>query len=293
FVILAVGIDSRPDTTDGLTTLNTDTIMLANIDPVAKTVKVLSIPRDLLIDIRTRDGTYSDRINASFAAGVRNGGGVDEGMAQLEGDIERNFDVDIDYWVQVDFRGAEELLDAIGGVDVTIPEDLAIERWWYSDDDINGRWLSFPPGPQHLDGYEAVAFARLREFDDDFHRIRRQQLVLQAAMLRATEGGLLDHPLDAWDAYSHAIGTNVPAGRVPGYALLVKQLDGRISTYSLADPVDGVPTMTGVRLRNGAAVLTARPENVEYWFDVVFGPDEGEGPADLREGQAAVPDTLP
>lgn len=288
-VVLAVGVDSRPKTGD-LAAVNTDTIMLANIDPLLKEVKVLSIPRDLLIRINNADGSmYEDRVNTSFANGAAEGGGVSGGMRQLETDLERALGIRIDYWSQVDFRGAARLFDAIGGIDVVVPGDLAIDEWWYSDDDENGKWLAFPPGAQHLNGYEAVAFARLREADDDLHRIRRQQLVLEAAVRQALGGGLLNDPAKAWSSYGESVRTNVPGAKVPGLALLARQTQGRLTTYSLADPVNGAASVVDVRLRSGAQVLRARPEALAYWTRLVFGQqpaEESEAVSSTARGSA-------
>ena len=185
-LVLVVGTDTSVD----FATLRTDTILIARIDPVTKSVKLLSIPRDLLIDITGPDGEiYQDRINASFGVGASKDDTIRSGMEHLSADLSRNFGVVPDYWVQVDFRGAERLFDVLGGVDVVIPEELSVYDWWYSDNDRPARSLSFPPGPQHLTGYEAVAFSRLREFDNDFKRIERQQIVMEAAMSEAFSEG--------------------------------------------------------------------------------------------------------
>lgn len=271
-VVLVAAVDSRPGGPQDLAAVNTDTIMLARLDPVGKDIRVLSVPRDLLVQVTYEDGSVSEgRVNTSFAIGAGQGGGVDAGMRHLEKDLERDFGVSIDYWVQVDFRGAEQLVDAVGGLDLSIPEALAIDSWWYSDDDEHARTLHFPAGAQHLDGYEAVAFARLRAPDDDLHRIQRQQLVLQAAVARAFSTGLLDDPLSVWDAYGNTVRSDVPRSRMPGYALLVSQTRGRLTTYSLADPVNGAPAVEDRVLPSGAAVLAPVPEQIQFWLSAVFG----------------------
>lgn len=270
-VVLMAAVDERPGQQTGLAAVNTDTIMLARIDPVARDIRVLSVPRDLFMDVTYEDGsTGTERINSSFAqvAGTR---GASAGMNNLSGDLERDLGISIDYWVMVDFRGAARLIDALGGIDITIPEDLSMEDWWYSDDDVTHKLLSFPPGLQHLDGYHAVAFARLRAPDDDLHRIKRQQLVLEAAMTQAFSTGAMSDPLGLWSAYGSAFKTNMPSAKLPGFALLAKQTRGTLSTYSLADPVNGQPAVEDKTLRSGAEVLVAVPQALRYWVDAVFG----------------------
>lgn len=266
-IVLVVGTDTSAD----LANLRTDTILLARIDPVTKSVKLLSIPRDLLIEITGPDGEiYEDRINASFGVGASKDETIASGMEHLAADIERNFGVATDYWVQVDFRGAERLFDVLGGVDVYIPEELSVYDWYYSDNDRPARYISFPPGDQHLDGYNAVAFSRLREFDNDLKRIERQQIVMEAAMAQAFSKGLLNNVPSLWSAYHDSVVTNVETARIPGLGLLAKDSRGRIQTYSLGDPVNGTQTLYDVTLDSGAQVLRGDPDNIKYWIDTVL-----------------------
>ena len=268
--LLIMGVDKRPYYRD-LDAYNTDTLMVATLDPVAKTVNVLSLPRDMLIDIHPPGGgVYEDRINSSYGIGVRAGGSFESGARQLEFDLKQDFGIEIDNWVLLDFKGVEKLIDSVGGVDVDIPYELSVGNWFYSDDDINGVWLSFPPGVQHLDGYHAVAFGRHREYDSDFVRVKRQQLVLQAALQKVFARGLLNNPLDLWDAYSSMVQTDLSKAKMVGLAPLVRQTQGRMKTFSLADPVDGKPTLTPFTTEMGAAVQKWDAENVQYWLSQVF-----------------------
>ncbi len=274
-VVLVVGVDERPNQ-QALAAVNTDTIMLIRVDPVGKDVRALSVPRDLLINLsETDDEQFLGRVNMAFALGAGDGGGFEAGMERLSGNLERELGISIDYWVSLDFHDAAQLFDAVGGVDLTVPEDLAIDEWWYSDDDVSHRLLKFPAGPQHMDGYHAVAFARLRALDDDLHRIKRQQLVLQAAFARAFSSGAMNDPIALWSAFHSAIHTNIPSARVPGLALLAKQLSGSIEVFSLAEPVNGAAAVLDETLPSGAAVLVGVPENIQFWIDAVFGsPNE-------------------
>ncbi|MCL4231376.1 MAG: LCP family protein [Dehalococcoidia bacterium] len=268
--LLVIGVDKRPHYRD-LDAYLTDTIMVATIDPVGKSVNILSIPRDTYITIHHPDGSkYSRRINESYGVGVTTGGSFEAGAGQLEYDLKQNFGIEIDSWVLLDFKGVEKLINAVGGVDVDIPYELSVGNWFYSDDDINGVWLTFPSGMQHLDGYHAVAFGRHREYDNDFQRVKRQQLVVQAAVQKLFARGLLNNPLDLWDAYSSTVKTDMSKAKMAGLAPLVVQTQGRMKTFSLADPVDGVPTLTPYTDAAGAAVQLYDPENVQYILGQVF-----------------------
>jgi LCP family protein required for cell wall assembly len=282
--ILIVGTDQRPNAAKGAPD-NTDTMMVASIDPVAKRISLLSLPRDLWVNIHTATGgSYEDRLNASWAEGIANGGSVQAGATQLQKDIKIDFGIDTDYWVQLDFRGVEQLVNAVGGIIVDVPPDLAVPSWLYSDDDINAVRVEFPAGRQYMDGYHAVAFARYRDTDSDLYRIKRQQLVVQTAAQKAVTEGLQNDPFGVWNAYSSLVKTNIPEGRLPGYALLFKEVSGAINTYSLGDPVNGTSTVSDWTAPSGAQVLLWDPNNVEYWVNLAL--DQGAGAAPSSKAAA-------
>ena len=270
---LVVGFDRRPDQLDPAS-YNTDTILIVSVHPATREMRVLSIPRDLYIRVYNSDGSfYEDRVNASFGAGAAKGRGYDAGMQQLQSDLEKNLGIRIDNYLAVDIPAAERLVDAIGGVDVQIPSDLAVpDGLWYSNDDRTPAYLYFPPGLQHLDGYSAVAFSRTRSPDNDLQRIRRQQVVMAAVVSRAFSGGFLRDPLGLWNAYDETVRNNVPPGKLPGYALLLKQTKGRVSFFSLSDPVAGVPTVSEFTTRFGASVLRWDRDNAKYWVERLTSP---------------------
>lgn len=279
--LLVLGVDRRPAYDDNGQPLPipdngnsghlTDTIMVATIDPVGKTTSLLSFPRDMWIDIHTKDFTYEDRINTSFHVGVTNGGNINAGVEQVKTDLKANFGIEINHYVVLDFKGVEKLVDSVGGVELDIPYDLSVGNWFYSDDDIHGVWMSFPSGVNKMDGYHAVAFGRHREYDSDLKRVKRQQLVVKAALAKAFSSGMLNNnPYELWDAYNSTVRTDIPKGKMPGYADLLKATNGRMNTFSLGDPVNEVPTMVPFTTDGGAAVLKWNVENVQYWLSQVF-----------------------
>ena len=275
--LLIMGVDQRPlgQYEDKLPEVDrwgarTDTLMVATIDPIAKTMSFLGFPRDMVIDVHTTAFTYQDRVNASFVTGLNAGQTADAGAAQLEKDLKLNFGIDINYYVLMDFTGVEKLVDAVGGVDLDVPDDLSIPGWFYSDDDVHGVYVSFPPGKQHVDGYHAVAFGRNRD-PSDMSRVKRQQVVLKAALQKVFNEGLLspDTWPGLWDAYSSTIKTDIPYGKMAGYSLLMQATNGRASYLSVGDPVDGRPTVWGAQLGE-ASVLDWDPDNVQYWLSQTF-----------------------
>lgn len=268
--VLVVGVDKRPQYTDFAGYL-TDVIMVASLDPVSRKVNVISFPRDMLVEVHRGEGSadyYEDKINASYGVGFRAGQSFDAGARQLQRDMLENFGIETDHWVIMDFKGVEKLVDAVGGVDLDIPYELSVPYWYYSDDDLGGDWVSFPAGPQHLDGYHAVAFGRYRN-DSDLYRVKRQQAVLEAGIAKLFSLGLLNNPIDLWDAYSSTVKTDISKARMLGLVPLFRQTQGRTAMYSACDPVDGRTTCSGMDHRAGNVQVWDR-DNVRYWLDKAF-----------------------
>lgn len=271
--ILVMGIDGDAGNGfgAGFAPSNTDTIMVASIDPVSKRMSVLSIPRDLWVNINFPTGTITqNRIDASWEFGVVRGGSLAGGGAQIERDLRIDFGINVNYWVVINFKGGEQLINALGGVTIDVPPNLAVPPSWYSDDDIHRELIQMPAGVQHLNGYNAVAFARYRTGSSDLVRIKRQDIVLKAAMSKLLSSGLLNNPIGLWNAYNSLVRTNIPEGKLPGYALLLKDASPNLQTYSLGDSVNGVATVWPWVTPGGADVLLWSQQNVQYWIDQAF-----------------------
>jgi len=169
--VLLMGIDRRP----GEPFISrTDTMMLMSLDPVTESAFVLSIPRDLYVVV---PGHGRDRINTAFVYGST--GNNPAGGAQLAMQtVEYNLGVPIDHYLLVDFSAVTKGIDAIGGIDVTVPYEIydpTFPNMNYGFDP-----LYIPAGQQHLDGATALKYARTRHQDNDFYRARRQQQVVIA-----------------------------------------------------------------------------------------------------------------
>ncbi len=152
----------------------TDTIMLVNIDPRTKSASILSIPRDVKVVI---PGYGIDKINAAFALGDYNdvqGGGA----GLMIRTIEANFGIPIHAFVQIDFNGFTHMINTVGGIYVDVPYPILDSS--YPAENFNYQRIYFPAGWQHLDGEEALIYARTRHQDGDTSRAARQQQVLLA-----------------------------------------------------------------------------------------------------------------
>lgn len=269
--ILVIGVDKRPGWIDE-GPYHTDTLMVASLDPVSKTISVLSFPRDLWVDINPKGGgSFKSRINNSFGFGFQEEKTIEGGAEQLARDMEKDFGIKIDHWVWMDFKGVENLINAVGGVEVDIPEQLAVYEWYYTDDDeTDPHYESFFPGPVELNGYRAVAFGRFRN-DSDLYRVKRQQLVLSAAIHAVFSRGILSRNIgEIYDAYAGFVHHNVPPARALSYLPLLKETGGITQALSVGDPVNGISTVEGFTTEDGAAVLAYNVDNVRYWLDQAF-----------------------
>lgn len=150
-----------------------DTIMLASFDPIAKDVVMISIPRDLYVDM----GRFgSAKINAAHVYGEEQGyeGG---GPALLKDTVSDVLDVPIHYYARVNFKGFKQAIDTIGGVTVDVKEPL--NDPYFPDNQSNGyQPLRVEEGRQKMDGETALRYARSRKTTSDFDRSRRQQQIL-------------------------------------------------------------------------------------------------------------------
>ncbi|MCU0498355.1 MAG: LCP family protein [Anaerolineae bacterium] len=167
--LLVMGIDARPG--EGLAT-RADTIMIVGLQPSSFSVSVLSIPRDVFIDV---PGYGLQRINTINVLGEQSDSG---GPSLFNAAIERNFAIGIDRYVRLDFQAFIRLIDAVGGITVDVPERVV--DYNYPTLDGGTMIVEFQTGPQLMDGQRALIYARTRHQDDDYRRAARQQEVIQA-----------------------------------------------------------------------------------------------------------------
>ncbi|MHC4618032.1 MAG: LCP family protein, partial [Planctomycetota bacterium] len=175
--VLFLGIDQRPGESMAC---RTDSIMLVSVDPDDMSASVLSIPRDLWVEIPHPDHE-EDRINTAHFWGEedRPGGGP----ALAVETVEHNLGVTVHYYVRLDFAGFERIIDAIGGVDIDVPAAIPS--------------LLIEAGSNHFDGERALAYARWRATGDgDFTRMQRQQQIVLAVR---------DKVLGKWNALQMAL----------------------------------------------------------------------------------------
>lgn len=180
--ILLLGIDTRDDDPE---TFNTDTVIVLSLDPVGRSAAMLSIPRDTLVDI---PGIGKDKVNAAFAYAKDTARGPELARRTVEGFL----GIPIHTYAVIDFGAFRETVEAVGGVLVDVRRPLRDES--YPTADAGVRRIEFRPGPQVMDGEQALAYARSRHESNDFGRARRQQAVIFAVRGRLGQAGIFRLP---------------------------------------------------------------------------------------------------
>jgi LCP family protein required for cell wall assembly len=162
---------------------NSDVIMLARVDVPNATVRAISVPRDLYLEI---PGFGYDKITRAYDFGSKaDNGSFAGGAATMRATVAANFGLEVDGVVLTTFDGFVKVVDALGGVDVENPYDLYDGE--YPTLDYGYTEIFFPAGSIHLNGDEALQFCRTRHQDGDDARVMRQQLVLRALLERARD----------------------------------------------------------------------------------------------------------
>lgn len=219
--VLLLGLDSGTGRSHTLT----DTMIVASLDPVGETVSMVSVPRDL-VNVPLGDGrTFEPKLNSLLSYANRNKDEFPQGGTRaLQDAIGALLGIDIHYYAKVDLAGFVEMVDAVGGIDLTVRRAL-------SDPDYGGYGVgpgwSIEPGRHHLDGANALAYARIRKSagESDFTRAERQQQVLVAIRNAAVSGGdvLLRLP-GLMNAIGDSVRTDVPPESFPELAAMAEAI---------------------------------------------------------------------
>lgn len=185
-----------------------DVDMLVTINPVTSTILLTSIPRDSYVkevcnDYACNYGVY-DKLTHTGIYGVDT----------TKDTIENMLDIDINYVYRVNFTSMIDIVDALGGVDVTVPEGMAVSKF-YTNSNLEG----VHEGENHLDGKRALAYSRERKayLDGDLQRARNQQQVLQAMFKKATSPEIIKNYTSLLKALIGAFDTNMTTQEITSF----------------------------------------------------------------------------
>ena len=257
FYMLLLGTDGRP----GEETYRTDSIILARVDPIEKQVTLISIPRDT----RYVYQGSTVKINAVFSYG-----GADD-MVEAVNDL---CGVEISEYAEINFDGMKALVDAVGGIDIYVPEGDEV-------DDPEAGPVTIESGQQHMDGEAALTFSRARHqfADGDYTRMRHQRMVL---------GALAEKILNNLDI------ATVPA--------LMNQLADMVKTsLQVSDIVSLINAMRGMDVNsmysanipswagedtyiNGQSFVFVYEDKLEKMMERVDAGEDPQGPQTMGQG---------
>lgn len=187
--LLLVGTDTYSDDETG----RSDSMIVVQLDPHARTIKLASLLRDLYVEI---PGKGSNRLNASYAWG---------GPRLLMKTLEANFGVTVSHYVEVNFERLARLIDAVGGIDLTITEaemhaaNGILRSYNKAMGKLEEDGLITGFDQVHLNGTQAMCYSRIRKIDSDFERTARQRRVLEGVFHRVMS-------LDYWTLAGVAMG---------------------------------------------------------------------------------------
>jgi LCP family protein required for cell wall assembly len=262
--ILLMGIDQRPGETYPPLA---DAMLLMTLDPRTGDAAVLSIPRDLYVDI---PGYGPNRINTAYLFGEAYGEpGGGPGLAVRT--VERVFGVDVDHWVVFRFTAFEQGVDLLGGIDVDVQR--AIYDPAYPTANYGTEVFALAAGPQHLDGATALKYVRTRHGDSDLRRSARQRQVLLAVKERLSDPGTLAGQLPGLPGFVAALGDNLRSD-LTAQEMIQLGLDAlKVDTARIRQPAFGPGDISDYTTPTGAQVLLPNwPRIYAVLHEFVDGP---------------------
>ena len=220
--ILVLGMDVGDTDNQGNKSIRrSDTIMVFNYNPNTKKVHLVSVPRDTMIEV----DAYLDtgefqrywKINAAYALG---------GEEEVITHVESLLNININYIVEVDYNAFRSVVDAIGGVDMKIEQDM------YYDDEGQNLHINFTAGETvHLDGQKAEEFFRWRQNNDgtgfangDLDRIKNQQLFISKLVDKVLTPSIVFKVPNILKAISDNVDTNIPANSMVSLGMKMLRL---------------------------------------------------------------------
>jgi LCP family protein required for cell wall assembly len=279
--LLVLGVDQRPGERGPW---RTDTMIVVSIDPESKSAGVLSIPRDLWVEI---PGYGMERINTAYVIGDLNkvpGGGP----ALAKKTVQYNLGEPIHYYLRVNFTAFQQIVDLIGGVDIYVERE--IDDPLYPDMNYGYDPLRIPAGWQHMDGALALKYARTRHGAADFERMHRQQQVILAVRDKVMDLGLLPKLLPRAREIATTLGNSIQTDLTLDQLIRLTQLGSeidrsRIRTASIDEGMTSAWTTP-----QGSNVLIPNRTKMTALHDLIFSapPSPGDEAAQVASEAARI-----
>lgn len=251
--ILLLGGDSGV----GRRGIRTDTMIVVSIDPETGWTALFGIPRNLM-EIPVPPGhpaqgawpcgdCFGMIANELYGWGLSRPdlfAGANSGAAAAKDLLGYLLGIEIHYYALVDLEGFVEIIDALGGVDIYVPERIYDTE--YPNLDGTYSVIDLPPGTYHMDGEMALYYARSRQGSTDFHRMNRQRCVLEALAEQADPVSLVHELPTIVPAVEASVFTDIPMSELAAFVDLLSKVDTEqivsIRFMPYAPEFDGTPT---------------------------------------------------
>lgn len=280
---LFLGVDSEGDGLNVNAAFNGDTLMLMSFNPKTLSSVLLSIPRDTYVPIACNNNRYA-KINSSAAYGT----------GCVISTINKFLDINIDYYVKINFKGVVDLVEAVGGVEVDVEAPTYMANAYggkvceqNSDRQWGDKLVCINPGLQVLNGEQALAYARCRHMyiGSDLDRVRHQQQVVEALANKVLHFNSIKEFQDILNAVSKNIATNMDTDTIlSGYNVAKNVLGNKLSgkdslniqkasleTYSL-----NVYVPSQGRKTSAQGYYESSLEDIKKAFNIVLGKETEE-----------------
>jgi LCP family protein required for cell wall assembly len=214
--VLILGIRGADDPNGGLLT---DTVMVVSIEPKTGRTALISIPRDLYVDIPYHD--YKNKINEVYVDGIKDGG-WQNGLKYSKKAVSNVTGLDIHYATSVDFKAFKEIIDILGGVRITLARPFS------ETNQFEEGVIELPAGSQTINGDTALLFARARFSTSDFDRAKRQQQLLIAIKEKAFSLGVVSNPvkiISILNSLGNHVRTDAELWEIKELMIVMKKID--------------------------------------------------------------------
>ncbi|MCD4739397.1 MAG: LCP family protein [Anaerolineae bacterium] len=278
--ILLLGIDERAQWDE--VAWRTDTMIVLTLDPVTLQAGMLSIPRDIWVEI---PGYQSNRINTAHAIGQ-----VDDypggGPALAVETVEQNLGIELDHYVRVNFQAFIDIVNEIGGIDIYVEE--TIDDPEYPDANHGHDPLYVEAGQHNFEGEIALKYARTRHSGHgDFDRARRQQQVILAILDKAMQPSVLSKLItrapELYAMVESSISTDFKLDQMIALARLASQINRDDIRFAVVDESCTENWTTP----DDAQVLVPIRERMRQKRDYIFGIGPEPGAASDSEEETA------
>lgn len=224
FTILLMGVDSEADGLDANASFNGDTLMVVTFNPKTLNATMFSIPRDTYVPIACNNNKYA-KINSSAGYGT----------SCVINTIEQLTEIKIDYYVKINFKGVVDLVEALGGIDV----DVEVPDYKVYYNAHNGRvceqnslrqfgdqLVCMDTGMQHLNGEQALAYARCRHayLQSDIARNRHQQQIVEALAKKVANPTNINRVEELLNAITNNMKTNMEKKQMLSFYEVLKEM---------------------------------------------------------------------